>query len=286
LPLQAFVLIILAAFAHAAWNLLAKQASHFKHLIWFSSAGESLLFLPFVIWAAMQSWPHLGWRAAMFLLLTGMIHFLYTESLLRGYREGDLSVVYPVARGTGPLLSFVGAILVLGEHSSLMSMTGALLVTAGILCTSGGAQSLGRDSSWPGIRWGVLTGLTIASYTIVDGYSVRALLVSPLLVEYAGTSFRTIILSGAAWRQRSALRAEYAGCWKEALGISILLPTGYILVLYAMKIASVSHVAPAREVSMMIGAWFGTRFLNEGHPARRMAGSVLIAVGVAVLTLG
>jgi drug/metabolite transporter (DMT)-like permease len=105
-------------------------------------------------------------------------------------------------------------------------------------------------------------------------------------VEYAGNLFRMIVLSGGAFRRRALLSAEYQLCWREALGVAVLTPAGYVLVLYAMRIAPISHVAPAREMSMMIGAYLGARFLSEGHYVRRLAGSLLIAAGVAALTLG
>jgi uncharacterized membrane protein len=283
LPFAAFLLIVLAAFAHSTWNLLAKRAAQNRHFIWFSSVGEVVLLLPLAIWAVRDSWPRLGWKAAIFLLATGILHLLYTESLLRGYRIGDLSVIYPVARGTGPLFSFFGAILVLGERPSMVAGAGALLVTCGILALAGGASML--KDRWAGPCWGIATGFTIACYTLVDGYSVKTLLLSPILVDYAGNLFRTIVLSGGAWRQRTALAAEYRVCWREALGVAILTPMGYILVLFAMRMAPVSHVAPAREMSMMIGAYFGSRFLSEGNFARRLIGSLLIAAGVAALAL-
>ncbi|MEO8075873.1 MAG: hypothetical protein ABI818_06050 [Acidobacteriota bacterium] len=94
------------------------------------------------------------------------------------------------------------------------------------------------------------------------------------------------MLSVVAVRERSGLVAEYRQYWREALGISILTPAGYVLVLLAMRQASVSHVAPAREVSMLIGAWFGTRFLGEGNPVRRIGGAALIGPGIAALVLG
>lgn len=284
LPLAAFLLIVLAAFAHSIWNLLAKRASRNTHFIWFSSVSEVILLLPLAIWTPADSWPQLSWKAVILLFATGFLHLLYAESLLRGYRVGDLSVVYPLARGTGPLLSFFGAILVLGEHPSIVAGGGALLVTSGILVVSGGA-SIHRDR-WAGPCWGLATGFTIACYTLVDGYSVKTLLLSPILVEYAGNLFRTIVLSGGAWRARTSLSAEYRLFWREALGVAVLTPAGYVLVLFAMRMAPVSHVAPAREMSMMIGAYLGSRFLSEGYFARRLAGSLLIAAGVAALTLG
>jgi drug/metabolite transporter (DMT)-like permease len=284
LPLSAFLLVTLAALAHATWNFLAKRAAHSKHLIWFSSATEALLFAPTAIWVLTGAWSSLGLRSALFLLATGILHLLYTESLVRGYRAGDLTVVYPLARGTGPLLSFCGAVLLLHEHPSLLAGAGAILVTFGILLSSGGLSALRHNRS--GLLWGVATGCTIACYTLVDGYSVKTLLISPLLVEYAGNLFRMVILSSGAYRRRAILLPEYAQYWKEASGIALLTPLGYILVLFAMRLAPISRIAPMREMSMMIGMYFGARFLSEGNIIRRFLGSAFIAGGVAALALG
>jgi uncharacterized membrane protein len=194
--------------------------------------------------------------------------------------------VYPLARGTGPLLSSIGAIFVLRESPSITSVSGTLLVAVGVVTVCGGFRALyGRDAR-KGVFWGTLTGVMIASYTLVDGYAVKALLLSPFLVEYAGNGFRTLVLTTKAQSRNSNLGTELRRCWKEALGIAILMPLGYILVLFAMRIAPVSHVAPAREISMMLGAWMGGRFLNEGDVGRRVVGSGLIATGVAALALG
>jgi drug/metabolite transporter (DMT)-like permease len=286
LPFTAFLLVTLAAIAHATWNFLAKRAAQSKHLIWFSSATEALLFAPVAAWILKNVWTTLGFRSALFLLATGLLHLLYTESLLRGYRAGDLTMVYPLARGTGPLLSFLGAVVLLHEHLSLLAATGAVLVSFGILLASGGFSAVRDSHNHAGIFWGVVTGCTIAGYTLVDGYSVKTLLLSPMLVEYAGNLFRLIVLSGGAYRRRSVLLPEYSKWWREASGIAVLTPIGYILVLFAMRLAPISHVAPVREMSMMIGMYFGARFLGEGHVVRRLIGSAFIAGGVAALALG
>ncbi len=284
MPLSALFLIVFAAVAHAVWNLLAKRAAQNKHFIWFSSVGEAALFLPLAIWALAGSWQRLGLKAVAFLLATGVLHLLYTESLLRGYRAGDFSVVYPLARGTGPVLSFAGAVVFLGERTSMLAVFGVLLVSFGILLLSGIA--IGQAVGLLGLYWGVATGFTIAGYTLVDAYSVKVLLLSPVLVAYVGNFLRMILLSGLAWRGRSKLAMEWRACWKEALGVAVLTPVAYILVLLAMRIAPVSHVAPAREMSMLIGAYLGARFLSEPHLARRLTASALIAGGVAALALG
>lgn len=286
MPIQAFLLVVLAAFAHSTWNVLVKRAAASKHLLLFSSLTEAALFLPVAIYVLTQSWPILGWKVTAFLLATGILHLLYTECLLRGYRASDLSVVYPLARGTGPLLSFFGAILLLHEQLSAMSAGGAFVITLGILISSGGFHSLRLRASRTGLWWGLATGFTIACYTLVDGYSVKTLLISPFLVEYAGNAVRALLLSGQAVRRPASLRAEYRTYWKYATGIAVLTPIGYILVLFAMRMAPVSHVAPVREMSMMIGAYFGVKFLQEGHARRRMFGSALIAAGVVAIAAG
>ena len=154
----AFLLVTFASIAHATWNFLAKRAAHSKHLIWFSSTTEALLFAPIAVWVLTKAWSSLGLWSALFLLATGVLHLMYTESLLRGYRAGDLTVVYPLARGTGPLLSFCGAVLLLHEHASVLAATGAVLITSGILLASGGLAALRHTHNHKALFWGVATG--------------------------------------------------------------------------------------------------------------------------------
>jgi len=286
LPLQAFLLVLLAAFAHSTWNLVIKRATGSKHLLLLSSVTEVVLFFPVGIYGLARSWSVIGWKAVLFLLATGVLHLLYTECLLRGYRASDLSIVYPLARGTGPLLSFFGAVLILQERISLLSAAGALLITFGILLSSGGIYALRHRLHQAGLLWGFAAGFTIACYTLVDGYSVATLLLSPFLVEYASNAVRALLLSVGALRQHTSLVAEYRAYWRNLCAIAVLMPVGYILVLFAMRMAPISHVAPVREMSMIIGAYFGIKFLGEGQAKRRMYGSALIAAGVTAMAAG
>jgi drug/metabolite transporter (DMT)-like permease len=286
MPVSAFLLVLFAAIAHSSWNFLLKSAVQSRHLIWFSSLGETILFLPVALWTLEQAGWRLSLTAGAFLLVTGILNLFYTECLQRAYCAGDLSVVYPLARGTGPLLSFFGAVLALHEHPSRVAVVGALLVSFGILSLSSAKPGPQSRMFSGGLFWGALTGLIIACYTVTDGYLVKMLMLSPILVDYGGNFFRTIALSSRAWRERGTLRQEYRCHWREALGISVLAPIGYILVLFAMRIAPVSRVAPVREMSMIIGAYLGTKLLNEGHGLRRIIGTAVIACGVAALTLG
>ena len=294
MSLLALLLVVIAAFTHASWNLLAKRAAHCRHFNWYYSTGAALLFMPLAFFALRDFAPRVSVAALLVLLATCILHTLYSESLQRGYRAADLSVVYPIARGTGPLISFVGAIFVLGEHPTLIATAGASLVIAGVLILAGGRR-LWRELRKPrvqrgtvvaGLYWGGLTGLLIAAYTLNDGYAVKVLLVPPLLVDYVGNLFRSLVLAPGALRDRATVAREFPRYWKEALGVAILGPTGYILVLNAMTMAPVSHVAPAREMSMMVGAWFGARLLGEGHTLQRLIAAGLIVIGVGALALG
>jgi drug/metabolite transporter (DMT)-like permease len=174
----------------------------------------------------------------------------------------------------------------LHEHASVITISGALLISFGILLASGAVSSVHKATQRISLMWGIATGVTIACYTIVDAYSVTKLMIAPLLVEYAETLFRALALSGKAWNQRASLRVELTHCWAGALCIAILWPLSYIMALSAMKLAPVSHVAPVREMSMMFGMYLGARFLQEQHVMRRLIGSALIACGVAALALG
>ena len=281
MPLSALLLVLLAAFTHSIWNLLAKRASSNPHFIWFTSIGETIFLLPLATWAWSVS-SRLDWRAGLCLISSGALELLYATSLLKGYRVADLSIVYPVARGTGSLLACLGAIAILRERSSFAVIAGSVLVASGICLLCLPAT---RGRSWAGPCWGIFTGLAIASYTLVDGYSIRVLLLSPFLVGYAGNLFRTIALSGSTWQERRLLMHEIRGCWREALAVAVLIPASYLMILFATRLAPVSHVAPAREISMLIGAYFGSRLLKEGHMARRLTGSMLVVAGVVTLTL-
>jgi drug/metabolite transporter (DMT)-like permease len=184
------------------------------------------------------------------------------------------------------LLSFAGAVVFLHEHASVIAISGALLISLGIVVASGAASGVRKATSRVSLIWGVATGVTIACYTIVDAYSVTKLMIAPLLVEYAETSFRALAPSGKAWKARATLRNELSHCWFAALCIAMLFPASYIAALSAMRLAPVSHVAPVREMSMMIGMYLGAKFLHEKHVMRRLIGSALIAGGVAALALG
>ncbi len=231
-----------------------------------------------------------GWREWAAVLASAIVHLLYFTTLLRGYRLADLTVVYPIARGTGPLLSATGAVWLLGERLSLLGMAGVAGVVVGVFLIAGG-PSLWSQANDPaqrervrlGLAYGALTGTLIAGYTLIDGYAVTVLMVSPILVDWFGNLLRIPFLLPVALRDPAALREAWRTQWKHALVVAVFGPVGYVLVLYAMRLAPLSHVAPAREVSMLFAALIGGRLLGERDRGLRVVGALCIAAGVVSL---
>jgi len=202
-------------------------------------------------------------------------------------------VVYPLARGSGPLLSSLVAISFLGERISALGAFGIAGVVGGVFLIAGGPALLraahdpaARQRVHAGIFYGVLTGVFIASYTVVDGYAVKMLLMSPILIDYMGNFVRVGVLAPTVLRDRATALRLWRLQWRFALLVAAVSPVAYVLVLYAMKEAPLSHVAPAREVSMLFAALIGGHLLGEGDRLARIAGAVLIAAGVTALALG
>jgi drug/metabolite transporter (DMT)-like permease len=280
----ALAFVLLAAVTHASWNISAKFAADSRHFVWLFSAGSVLVYGPVVAAVLFVERPVFEMRHWLALAATSLLHLLYSLSLQTGYRHSDLSVVYPIARGTGPLLSFIGAALLLGEVPTAQSVAGMLLIVAGILLVAG---LVGHHERAPavGVFYGLTTGVLIAAYTLNDGWAVKVLLISPFVIDFTGNMFRMLVLAPRAWRDRAAVAREARVYRKPVIVVSVLGPLGYILVLFAMRLAPISHVAPARELSTLVGAWFGSRLLRESSGPWRILGAVLIVAGVIGLAL-
>lgn len=280
----AIAAVLLAAVTHATWNLAAKRAAGSRHFVWLYSVGSVVLYAPAVLWILVYQRPQfelIHWGA---LLMTGVLHMGYSLLLQAGYRVSDLSLVYPLARGTGPLLAFVAATFILKEPASAYSVLGVLLVVGGILMVSGLANEP-HKAPRAGIALGMLTGVFIAAYTINDGWAVKTLLISPFIVDFSGNVVRILVLSPMALRDRAGLLAEARLYRKPVLIVAVLGPLGYILVLFAMKHAPVGHVAPMRELATLVGTYFGARLLKERVTSVRLVGAVLIVSGVIALAV-
>jgi drug/metabolite transporter (DMT)-like permease len=290
MPLTALALVLCAALLHAGWNVVAKKAGGNHHFALMTVLITCVLWAPAALWFGAREWARWGLAEWAMLAASALAHVLYFTVLLTGYRKSDLTVVYPVARGSGPLLSAVLAVLFLGERATLLGSAGVLAVCGGVFLVAGG-PALWRGSqdaatharALAGVRWGVATGALIAAYTVIDGYLIKVLLIGPVLVDYVGNLLRVPILLPPSLRDLAGLRSAWRGQWRHALVVAALGPLAYVLVLYAVQMAPISHVAPAREISMLFAALIGGRMLGEGDRGLRIAGAACMAAGVIAL---
>ena len=292
MPLNALLLVLAAALLHALWNMAAKHAGGDHRFAFVSSVLIAVLWAPAAWWWGADEVPH--WGAAQWAAVTGSaaVHVVYFLTLLRGYREADLTVVYPVARGSGPLVTACVATVLFGEPVSPLTVAGVLGVCGGVFLIAGG-PGLWRGDQGPaaqarlhaGLRWGGATGLLIACYSVLDGYAVKLLLMGPVVFDYLGNVLRIPMQLPLVWGDGAGLRHALRTQWRHALVVATLGPLAYMLVLFAVKLAPLSHVAPAREVSMLLAALIGGRLLGEHNRGSRLLGAACITAGVVALAL-
>jgi drug/metabolite transporter (DMT)-like permease len=282
----AFGLVLSAAFIHATWNYLAKRAGEGgAAFVWLFAAVSCVFYAPVTLFIFFWQKPHIGPLQLVFMVGSALLHLAYFLILQKGYRVGDLSLVYPLARGTGPTLSTLAAILYLGERPGALAILGAVLVAAGVFFLSWGSGGFRGSRKW-GVGYGLLTGIIIAAYTLWDKYAVSTLLIPPLLQDYCTNLGRVIMLAPMALRNWGNVRKEWRIHRKEAIGVGLLCPLSYIMVLTALISAPVSYIAPAREVSILIAAVMGSRLLEEGDARRRLPAAAAIVIGVIALAVG
>lgn len=279
-------MILAAAVAHAVWNLASKyKRGNTLLFVWAYSCASTLLWIPIGIGLMVQGQEVIDWRLVVAAAVSAALHIAYSLTLQAGYDRADLGVVYPIARGTGPVLTMLVAILLLGERPGFVALFGALLVVSGVLVVAGNPFRRGGGNPLQGMLWGGATGATIASYTVWDSYAVTSLHLAPVSY-YAGTLLlQSLILTPGALRQRlqipSALRVNAV----PILIVAIFSPLAYILVLNAMLTAPLALVAPLRESSIIIGSLSAYILFREGHLARRMVGALVVLIGIAAISL-
>ena len=290
-PMTAFslVLVLLSAVAHASWNLMLKRAADPEVFAWCLLVVATVLLAPLGV--ALLLFNSVGLPGLWFVLVTVVLHVLYFNLLARGYAQGDLSLVYPVARGMGPMLVPVLAVVFLNETIEPLAIAGIAAIIGGIYTISwwGNFHQVLRSPLLflrsTGMRYAVLTGLTIAAYSIVDKEGVGH--IQPLLYMYF-LSFGTAVMlapyilfhKGAA-----AVRTEWRANAVPITVAGLLTFTAYGLVLTAFSLSRVSYVAPAREVGIVIGVLMGVYLLKEPFVGGRLLGSGFIVGGLALVAL-
>jgi drug/metabolite transporter (DMT)-like permease len=304
--LTTIALILVAAIAHATWNLFSKQAAKTGAacFVWLLGASATVVWAPAA--AITLALPHSPLTGMNWLFLggTGVLQSAYFLFLQLSYRIGDLSVVYPIGRGGGALLAAVGGIVLLHEVPSPVAFAGIAVIIAGIVAiglpgrqaavpgAAGPEGQPGPDPAVPGraapgraIVFAIVTGVFIASYSLWDKYAVSTLHTPPVLQGYASFPALALFFAPVVLRHRDRLAAVWREFRLQVLGAAVLAPLAYVLILVALRSSPVSLVAPAREVSVLFGVILGGRLLGEGSVARRLTAAAAIVAGIIAVAV-
>ena len=275
-----FVAVLFAAACHAGWNATIKGGLDplaTTVLISIGAAIVSLVFLPVTGLPAAAAWP---WCAASVL-----IHLVYFAALIESYRAGDMGQVYPIARGSAPLMTAVATTAFIGERLGLLGWCGILLLAAGVLLLS---LRGGRDLARPdrtAVGFALFTAVTICAYSVVDGVGAR---LSGSANAYSVMLFACIgpvMLIYALARRGHEVIAAMGQSWGLGLAGGGLQLGSYGIANWAMTVAPIAMVAALRESSVLFGAAIAVVFLKEPLRTGRVAAALMIVAGLALIRL-
>lgn len=271
--------VLASAVLHATWNALTHRVPDPLAAITLIGLGLTVVSAPMVFLVpapAAPSWPYLA--------VSVCLHLTYCGLLARSYRLGDFSQVYPVARGSSPLVVALAAAVLLGERLSGPALGGVLAVSLGLAVLVGGGWRTGPRNPRAVFAAG-LTGLSIAAYTVVDGAGVR---VADNQLGYAvwlNGGLGAALVVGAAFVYGRKLPAAFAGRWWLVPVGGALCWASYTLVLWAQARGALAAVAALRETSVIVAAVIGTVVFGERFGPQRVLATLLVATGVVLLNL-
>jgi drug/metabolite transporter (DMT)-like permease len=275
-----------AAIAHAAWNLAIKRAhTSGSRFLWLVFVVSVLAFAPFGI----TSLTGAGRALPLLLLLavgSGILQIGYFLLLQRGYRLGDVSIVYPLARGSAPLLSVVFGIILFGERPGVWALVGAGVLIVGVVVIGLAGGRARFAESRVGILYGLAVGVMIAAYTLWDANAVGRVRLPTLGYFWVSLVVQLVAFAPFALRSPDATLRLARRQWPAVIIVGVLSPLAYVLILFAFTLAPVSIVAPAREVSVVLVALGGWLLFREPHPVQRIVGAAVVLGGVALLAIG
>ncbi len=277
-------LVLLAAVLHASWNALVKAGEDKLVMQTLVISVHGYLAMPLLFFLPLPdpaSWPYLG--------LSAVIHFGYYAGVIGAYRHGDLSQVYPIARGSAPALVALGAWILAGEALSAAELLGVFTVSLGIVSLTGLPRQLrgqgdGREAK--AIGFALLTGATIASYTLADGLGVRESGHALSYILWLFALEAVPLTAFTLWRRRGRVVAAFKPHLKAGVIGSLLSGLAYGIVIWAMSVAPMAHVVALRETSVLIAAIIGTRLLREPFGRKRIAAAAVVAAGAILLETG
>jgi len=279
MELSVFLVVLLAALLHAAWNAFVKNNNDrilFMAILIAAAGVGALVTLPFLPSPAPQSWFFIG--------LSVLFHIGYSIFLILAYKYGDLSHVYPLARGSAPLIVALLSFSLIGEQLSHQALLVIIIMAAGIMSLSltRGVQNLRNPKA---VFFALGTGLFIASYTITDGMGAR-LAGSPH--SYAAWIFALEGIPAAIFllvKSRTSAYPQMQKIWKPAFIMGLLSLVAYWAVIWAMTVAPIALVATIRETSIIFALLFGVFFLKEKLSLGQLFATFTTLIGIVLLKI-
>jgi drug/metabolite transporter (DMT)-like permease len=284
----AFALVLSSAVLHATWNLFAKRMGGGTAFVWLFGVLATLVYTPLALWSTftqLESWTAFS---AFTLIVSALFRMGYLVLLQQGYRLVDMSLVYPLARGTGPLLATVGGVVLFLERPTPLAIAGTCLIVFGVFYLAGGLALFFKKLTPNGgaVSFGLLAGLCIAGYTLWDTYALREANIPPVLLFWGSSLVWSFLLLPTTLRNWHEVRLHWRNHQRELWLVAVLSPLSYILALMALSFSPVSYVAPVRETSIFVGAALGGIFLKERIGWQRIFGCATITLGVIALAVG
>lgn len=274
----ALILIFLSAAVHAVVNVLTKRADDKYAMRLLIGVFSAVLVTPALFFLPLPSG-----RAVWFLVATAFVHALYELLLVRSYESAAFSAVYPVARGTGPLFTALGAILVLREHAGWLEVAGIVMVCGGVIAI--GLSHRATDGALKGLAFALATGLTIGIYTLIDASGVRAV---PEPLTYVAWFFvahgASVMLTAPGIRGRAVI-VEARRQWRLGVGVAALSIITYGSAMLAYRFGATAQLAALRETSVLFGTALAMSFLGEHMTVRRWIAAGAIATGAILLQM-
>ena len=272
-------LLLLAALIHASWNAFIKGARDPVAMATAIYGTEALIMLPALFFVG----PMPGW---MWLLMAVHValHVVYKIALISMYLHGDLSQVYPVARGVAPLLVTLFAIPAVGEVPGMIALGGIGLICVGLLVFALERGALTKAGLKP-LLLAATAGFVLSVYTVIDGIAVR---VPDAALSYVAWLFvldgLTMLIIGRVWRGERLYTAVRA-VWKTGTALGVVSTINFCIVLWALSVAAMGPVAALRETSVVFAALIGAIFMGESFGPRRIAAATLIAAGIVLVNV-
>lgn len=289
------LLVLFAALVHATWNIFLKKARAGRAFWWVAYVVTAVVCLPILLITDPDCLSRITPQGWFVICLSAPIHVIYGQVLQYSYKNADYSVVYPTARGTGPLITVIAAIVILGEVPNVLGLLGIACILGGViflsLQSSSGKSSKNIDVR-TGLLWGTVTGAFIAAYSFCDAWAVQQHTgLTPLSFYFPSIAVRALIFAPfvftqKGWKDEIKTLLTVPSQAKSLAIVTVGSPLAYITVLFAMTMAPLAYVAPTRETGMMLGVVLGALFLKEKMNAVRLIGVAAMTIGVMLIGYG